>query len=228
MEYRTLTQTQIIQSLGEALAWFEKELGWGVAPSELNHLTGRIGELYAAMITRGQMAPMTNQRGYDVLSAERERVSVKTVTSSSHVNFNQSTFHLVDRIIVLRINIEDGDVSIEEVFDSTIEDALPILRLRGGNYVLGLSGSIRKTKPLDTLNVINRIEIDDLEVLQYENGTISVEQDGELLQPAKPLLRKLAARFRVDILNGNGNPKNSRQLGADVILAGTEVLREPR
>lgn len=50
----TLTQVQIIQSLAEALSWFEKELSWGVAPADLNHLTGRIGELYAAMITRGK------------------------------------------------------------------------------------------------------------------------------------------------------------------------------
>jgi hypothetical protein len=71
-----LSQTQVIQSLAEALAWFEKELGWGVAPAELNHLTGRIGELYAAMITRGQMALETNQRGYDVISADNERISV--------------------------------------------------------------------------------------------------------------------------------------------------------
>ena len=56
----TLTQVQIIQSLAEALSWFEKELSWGVAPVEMNHLTGRIGELYVAMITRGQMALETN------------------------------------------------------------------------------------------------------------------------------------------------------------------------
>ncbi len=74
-----LTQVQVIQSLGEALSWFERELAWGVAPGELRHLTGRIGELYAAMITRGQMALDTNQRGYDVISAENERISVKTV-----------------------------------------------------------------------------------------------------------------------------------------------------
>ena len=47
----TLTQVQIIQSLAEALSWFEKELSWGVSPGELNHLTGRIGELYAAEIS---------------------------------------------------------------------------------------------------------------------------------------------------------------------------------
>ena len=38
----TLTQVQIIQSLTEALAWFEKELSWGVPPAELNHLTGDV------------------------------------------------------------------------------------------------------------------------------------------------------------------------------------------
>src|SRR6218665_3050245 len=65
----TLTQVQIIQSLAEALSWFEKEISWGVSLGELRHLTGRIGELYAAMITRGQMTLDTNQRGYDVVSA---------------------------------------------------------------------------------------------------------------------------------------------------------------
>jgi hypothetical protein len=47
---------QFIQSLGEALAWFEREISWGVPATELRHLCGRIGELYVAMITNGQMA----------------------------------------------------------------------------------------------------------------------------------------------------------------------------
>jgi hypothetical protein len=87
-----LSQVQIIRSLAEALAWFEKELQWGVEPSELRHLTGRIGELYAAMITRGQMALATNQRGYDVVSAENERISVKTYATSNHVTFRKALF----------------------------------------------------------------------------------------------------------------------------------------
>lgn len=29
----TLSQVQIIQSLAEALSWFEKELSWGVSPA---------------------------------------------------------------------------------------------------------------------------------------------------------------------------------------------------
>ena len=40
-----LTQMQIIRSLGEAMAWFERELQWGVPATELRHLSGRIGEL---------------------------------------------------------------------------------------------------------------------------------------------------------------------------------------
>jgi hypothetical protein len=62
---------------------------------ELNHLTGWIDELYAAMITRGQMALDTNQRGYDVVSAAIERISVETITTSSHVSFDQNSFQIV-------------------------------------------------------------------------------------------------------------------------------------
>ncbi|RJE79161.1 hypothetical protein [Paracoccus sp. JM45] len=76
----TLSQTQIIRSLADALQWLEKELSWGAPLAELRHLTGRIGELYAAMITRGQMAMAVNQVGYDVVSAEGDTISVKTFT----------------------------------------------------------------------------------------------------------------------------------------------------
>ncbi len=82
-----LTQIQIIQSLGEAMSWFERELAWGVPATELRHLTGRIGELYAALITNGQMATSVNEKGYDVVCETGERVSVKTtgmLGSSGH------------------------------------------------------------------------------------------------------------------------------------------------
>jgi len=75
----------------------------------MNLLTGRIGELYVAMVTRGQMALDTNQHGYDLISAENERVSVKTVTTSTHVSFNPNTYDYVDRVFVLRINISEDE-----------------------------------------------------------------------------------------------------------------------
>ena len=108
-----LTQMQIIQSLGEAMTWFERELTWGVPPTELRHLIGRIGELYAALITNGQMATEVNQKGYDVVSANGERISVKTTAmmgSSGHIAFNPNTLISVDRIIILRINTEEMQI----------------------------------------------------------------------------------------------------------------------
>jgi hypothetical protein len=100
-----LTQMQIIQSLGEAMSWFERELGWGVPPTEIRHLCGRIGELHAALITNGQMATEVNQKGYDVVSGTGEKISVKTtatVGSSGTITFNANTLGQVDRILVSR------------------------------------------------------------------------------------------------------------------------------
>ncbi|WP_062565180.1 hypothetical protein [Pseudoalteromonas shioyasakiensis] len=59
-----LTQMQIIQYLGGAMSWLERELSWDVPPTELRHLTGRIGGLYAALITNDRMATEVNQVGY--------------------------------------------------------------------------------------------------------------------------------------------------------------------
>ena len=115
-----LTQIQIIQSLGEARSWFERELGWGVPVGELCHLTGRIGELYAALITNGQMATHVNEKGYDVVAESGERVSVKTtgmLGSSGQVSFNSNTLAVVDRVIVLRINTEE--MQIETLLNDT-------------------------------------------------------------------------------------------------------------
>ena len=97
-----LSQMQLIQSLGEAMAWFERELNWGVSATELRHLCRRIGELYAALITNGQMATQVNQKGYDVVSSVGEKISVKTtatIGSSRHFEFNADSLQFVDRVI---------------------------------------------------------------------------------------------------------------------------------
>ena len=79
-----LTQMQLIQSLGEAMCWLERELNWGVPATELRHLCGRLGELYAAVITNGQMANEVNQKGYDVVGRDGERISVKTTAMTGY------------------------------------------------------------------------------------------------------------------------------------------------
>ena len=108
----SLSQFQIIQSLGKSLEWLQQELSWGVSAQELSHLTGRIGELYTAMYTYGQMALENNQHGYDVISSDGERISVKTITTSNHVSFTKSTLSYVDRIVILEINTTDLEINI--------------------------------------------------------------------------------------------------------------------
>lgn len=226
---QTLSQTQIIRSLGEALEWFEKEISWGVSPSQLNHLTGRIGELYVAMITRGQMALATNQRGYDVVSLDGERISVKTITSSNHVTFAQSTFDIVDRVIIIRLTVDDDEVSIEEFWDTSAQEVRQRATDKAGKFTLGISsptsngpGRHRQVLPLGEqrkLTEIGSAEFEGYKIVQYENRTILIEKDGKPQQVARPILRAIAKKIRVDHLNGAGNPKNTRTLGADIIRA---------
>mmetsp|Transcript_4408 Transcript_4408/g.7960 ORF Transcript_4408/g.7960 Transcript_4408/m.7960 type:complete len:233 (+) Transcript_4408:78-776(+) len=218
-----LSQVQIIQSLGEALHWFERELGWGTSPAELNHLTGRIGELYAAMITRGQMASSVNQQGYDVVSADGERLSVKTITTSQHMTFNQRTLELVDRILVLRIRIDEGEVSIEELLDATTEEASVYLREYNGKLRLPVTSLLRDVRPKREPKAQSAIEVDGYTITVLESGSILVASGAKQINPAKPVLRILATDYGVDLLNGTGNPKNTRQLGTDLVRAVNEM-----
>lgn len=217
----TLSQVQIIQSLAEALTWFEKEISWGVSPGELNHLTGRIGELYAAMITRGQMALDTNQRGYDVVSASNERISVKTITSSTHVAFNQSTFHHVDRVMILRVNIDDDKgVSVEELLDAPAADAAKLMREQSGKFIYPVNRGSRETRTVESLEITDKAAYSDFEIVRYESGAIRIFRDGaEQPVVVKEILRAVATEVGVDLLNPRGGLKNTQQLGADVIRA---------
>ncbi len=215
-----LTQTQIIQSLGEALSWFERELSWGVAPQELNHLTGRIGELYAAMITRGQMALDVNQRGYDVISAENEKISVKTITTSTHISFNKNTLSDVDRVIILRLNFDDDNgISVEEVLDKNINEALPLMVETENTFRLSSGLNKRSVKSIDNLKVLGKATYKAYTILRYESQTIHVLENNVLQLPAKPHLRKLAKLLGVDIYYDQDKPKNTRQLGKHIIDA---------
>ena len=215
---QTLSQVQIIQSLAEALSWFEKEIAWGVDPGELRSLTGRIGELYAAMITRGQMALATNQRGYDVVSADGERISVKTITSSSHVSFSRTTFDLVDRVIVLRINVDDETgISIEELFDLPAAEVRDRAAREAGDYRIATAARAREPVPLGSLGITDSAAFGPYTLHRYENGTIKVQRDDVEVPQAKPVLREIAGHVGVDIHYAEGKPKNTRQLGMHII-----------
>lgn len=220
-----LTQMQLIQSLGEAMAWLERELQWGVAPTELRHLCGRIGELYAALITNGQMAAAVNQRGYDVVSAFGERVSVKTTAmmgSGGHVSFNPNSLAEVDRVMVFRINTEE--MQVETLLDSSVDEALALMGPETqGKRALPLSKLVRKSKPRSELRASCEVSFGEFVVRELESGTIEVERDGTLVTPVKPALRELAVRLNIPLVNTNGNPLNTRQLGSQLIKSLLEI-----
>lgn len=215
-----LTQMQVIQSLGEAMAWFERELNWGVPATELRHLSGRIGELYAALITNGQMATSVNQHGYDVVSADGERISVKTTArmeSSGQISFNPNTLELVDRIIILRINTED--MQIEILLNELTADALKLTgeRTNKDKVVIPMSKLVGKTKARLNIPTVTSANFGDYYINELENGSIEVTQDGSSITPVKPVLRDIASKLNLPTVNGNGNNYNTRQLGSLVI-----------
>lgn len=219
----SLSQVEIIRSLAEALQWFEKELAWGAQVGELRHLTGRIGELYTAMITRGQMAMAVNQVGYDVVSAEGEKISVKTFTSSTRIDFNPSTLHRATRVMVLQILIEENEPSIREALDCSVLELRPLLREVGGQLYLPanrMMGEAEASVPnLDNLQVVASTTWQNLQIIRLENGTILVKDGEAILPQALPVLRKIARDVNVASFNSMGNPKNTRTLGSDIIKA---------
>jgi hypothetical protein len=78
---------------------------FGCQPTEARHLIGRIGELYCARITRGQLARRVNQAGFDVVAENGRRISVKTTAQDirqGFVTINRRTVDRADDLMVLR------------------------------------------------------------------------------------------------------------------------------
>lgn len=201
-----LTQMQQIQSLGQALAWLEKELTWGVEPTTLGHLCGRIGELYAAVVTNGQMATVVNQRGYDVVTPAGERISVKTTAQARHtgqVTFNASTLTLVDRVMVLRVDTEE--MQVETLLDKPLAEAKEMLAPNGaGGWTLSLSKLNKRARPQSLQQPVNEVTYGEYLLRDLEGGTIEISLAGQIQSPTKPILRELAARLNVSLVNSNG------------------------
>ncbi len=214
-----ISQMALIQSLGEAMAWFEREVAWGVPATELRHLCGRIGELFVAVTTNGQMAAKVNQKGYDVVSSANERISVKTtatVGSASNVMFNAKTLCVVDRIIILRINTEEREI--ETLLDAPIATALALMTPEaGGKRAIPLSKLVAKSSKQGTAKIVAEIRYGNYTIRELENGSIEAEVNEKPITPVKPALRELAAELNIALLNGSGNPHNTRQLGSLII-----------
>ena len=80
--------------------------------------------------------------------------------------------------------------------------------------------SQREQRPIEELRVTARASYSDFEIVRYESGAIRIVRDG-IVQPVvvKDVLRPIAAEIGVEVLDGQGEIKNTRSLGADVIRA---------
>jgi hypothetical protein len=223
---------QQLQSLGEALAWLERELSWGVEAKSLPHLCGRIGELYACVLTNGQMALQANQRGYDVVSVAGERVSVKTTTRTlpCQIPFNGNTLSEVDRVVVVRINTEE--MQVEKIYDELIARARESMSSRdGGKLMLTLRAPALPASEVRPQAETRAANSGGYRVVELESGTIQVWSYGKLIEPTKPALRELARGVGVSLPGASGNECNTRALGSRILDAlyerGHQVLQAP-
>ena len=114
---------------------FETQLGF--KPTEIRHLLGRIGEFYCALKSDGRLATQSNQRGYDVISGDGRKISVKTTAQQTgFISFNINTLSLTDDIMIVHFSITDG---LQELFYGTSESIIPYCRVWKNNYELDLS-----------------------------------------------------------------------------------------
>lgn len=82
----------------------------GCKPTELRHLTGRIGEFLCAIVTKGSLSRQTNQHGFDVVS-NGKKISVKTTAQTTgFITLNQNTFDVFDEVFVVQYINDDFKV----------------------------------------------------------------------------------------------------------------------
>ncbi|WP_425599499.1 DUF6998 domain-containing protein, partial [Pseudofulvimonas gallinarii] len=119
-------------------------LEFGVKPTEVRHLIGRLGEFHCALQVGGKLAHLANQHGFDVVCSNDRRISVKTTAQvSGFVSISKSTLDRVDDLMV--VQFLDGNIS--TVYFGPVGAAVAISRFYepSGCYELDISKARRLT-----------------------------------------------------------------------------------
>lgn len=83
---------------------------FGIKPTEVRHLIGRLGEFYCALQVEGSLARTANQHGFDVISKAGRKISVKTTAQKTgFVPISSNTIRLGDDLMILQYL--DGKIS---------------------------------------------------------------------------------------------------------------------
>lgn len=118
-------------------------------PTELRHLTGRIGEFICAIKTNGSLSRQTNQHGFDVVSKGR-RISVKTTAQiDGFIPINQNTFENFDDFFVIQYANDDFKI----IYYGPKEEVLKISRVYGSKYEVDIT-RLKKLTISKEFNVI--------------------------------------------------------------------------
>lgn len=115
---------------------------FGVKPTEVRHLIGRLGEFYCALQVNGVLAHLTNQHGFDVVCVKGRRISVKTTAQTvGFVAIGKSTIDKVDDLMIIQYS--NGGLSI--VYYGPVGPAVAESRIYSytGKYELDISKARR-------------------------------------------------------------------------------------
>ena len=115
-------------------------------------------------------------------------------------------------------------MSIETLLDIARSDFdAHLRRLANGEIDYPVRQTRVAGRSLDQQVVTAEGTLDAWTVRQYESGTIALLSHGAPVPVVLPELRKIAARIGIDLRNGNGGERNTRQLGAAIIDAITNL-----
>ncbi len=170
------------------------------------------------------MAVHVNQKGYDVVSKDGERISVKTTATTAggrHVAFNANSLNLVDRVLVLRINTEE--MQVETLLDAPVSEALALMTPMGSKRIIALSRLRKDSQARTDIKSVTEVAYEGYVVKELETGSIELTFGGQTVTPVLPGLRKLAQLLNLSILNSSGNAFTTRQLGSQIIKTVVEL-----
>jgi hypothetical protein len=120
----TAEQIEILFNKYYELVQLEIDI-FGVKPTEVRHLIGRLGEFYCALQVSGTLAHLANQHGFDVVCSNGRRISVKTTAQvTGFVPIGKSTIDKVDDLMV--VQYRDGQLS--TVYYGPVVKALEVCR----------------------------------------------------------------------------------------------------
>lgn len=151
---------RIQQLYDQYLALVQLEIAeFGVKPTELRHLIGRLGEFHCALQVGGTLAHVANQHGFDVVCRHGRRISVKTTAQrTGFVPVAKATIDKVDDLMI--IQYREGELS--TVYYGPIGSAIAAARYYNhvGKYELDIAKA-RRMMPTEVLPVDETGEVPD-------------------------------------------------------------------